>query len=102
MQQVEIKVPVIFWETAEGKSMKNKIPAEFWETTEGKRICNTMHSNAWEALDCLNAQINALNSASENIEDEVIKMVLERAKAKVIEARTACRKAMAILTDNTF
>lgn len=97
-----IKVPVIFWETAEGKSINNRIPAEFWETAEGKSICNTMHSNAWEALDCLNAEINTLNSVSQCIEDERIKAVLEKAKAKVIAARAACRKAMAILTDGTF
>ena len=84
------------------KKTENKIPAEFWETAEGKSICNTMHSNAWEALDCLNAEINTLSSVCESIEDETIKAVLEKAKAKVVAARAACRKAMEILTDSTF
>ena len=84
------------------KKTENKIPAEFWETAEGKSIGNTMHSTAWEALDCLNAEINTLSSVCESIEDETIKAVLEKAKAKVVAARAACRKAMEILTDSTF
>ena len=84
------------------KKTENKIPAEFWNTAEGKNICNTMHSNAWDALDCLNAEINALTTACENTENEEIKAILEKAKAKVVAARASCRKAMEILTDGTF
>ena len=97
-----VKVPINFWETAEGKNINNRIPAEFLETAEGKHLCTTMHNNAWEALDCLNAELNALSQVSASIKDERIKAVLERARVKVIDARAACRKAMAILTDETF
>ena len=83
------------------KETGSKIPAEFWKTTAGQPLCNAMHSNAWEGLDCLNAQINALTAASENTADATIKAELEKAKAKVISARAACRKAMAILSDST-
>ena len=84
------------------KETGSKIPAEFWKTTAGQPLCNVMHSNAWEGLDCLNAQIDALTAASENTADATIKAELEKAKAKVISARAACRKAMAILSDSTF
>ena len=84
------------------KEPGSKIPAEFWKTTAGQPLCNAMHSNAWEGLDCLNAQIDALTAASENTADATIKAELEKAKAKVISARAACRKAMAILSDSTF
>lgn len=80
----------------------SKIATEFWKTAEGKNLCNAMHSNAWEGLDCLNAQIEALTATSANTADKVIKAELEKAKAKLETARTACRKAMEILSDSTF
>ena len=84
------------------KNTGSKIPAEFWKTATGQPLRNTMHTNAWDGLDCLNAQIEALTAASENTADATIKVELEKAKAKVISARAACRKAMAILSDSTF
>lgn len=69
----------------------------------GRRpLCNTMHTNAWDGLDCLNAQIEALTAASENTADATIKAELEKAKAKIVAARAACRKAMEILSDTAF
>ena len=84
------------------KESGSKIPAEFWKTTAGQPLCNAMHSNAWESLDCLNAQIEALTTASEATTDETIKAELEKAKVKVVAARAACRKAMEILKDGIF
>jgi len=84
------------------KDTASKIPAEFWATQTGRSLCTTMHTNAWDALDCLNAQIDAMTTASAETTDEAIKAEIEKAKAKVIAARAACRKAMAILSDSTF
>ena len=84
------------------KDTASKIPAEFWTTQTGRSLCTTMHTNAWDALDCLNAQIDAMTKASAETTDEAIKAEIEKAKAKVVAAREACRKAMAILSDNIF
>ena len=87
---------------AKMKNTGSKIPAEFWKTAAGRPLCNTMHTNAWDGLDCLNAQIEALTAASENTADAAIKAELEKAKAKIVAARAACRKAMEILSDTAF
>ena len=97
------------------KNTGSKIPAEFWKTATGQPLRNTMHTNAWDGLDCLNAQIEALTAASENTADAAIKAELEKAvqmisnvelgkkaKAKIVAARAACRKAMEILSDTAF
>ena len=84
------------------KETASKIPAEFWTTATGRTLCTAMHTNAWDALDCLNAQIEAMTTASAEITDEAIKAEIEKAKAKVVAAREACRKAMAILSDSRF
>lgn len=84
------------------KKTESRIPAEFWQTATGQPLYNVMHHDGWEGLDCLNAQIEALTAASENTADKVIKAELEKAKAKLETARTACRKAMEILSDSTF
>ena len=82
------------------KDTASKIPAEFWATQIGRSLCTTMHTNAWDALDCLNAQIDAMTTANDETTDEAIKAEIEKAKAKVVAAREACRKAMAILSDS--
>ena len=84
------------------KDTASKIPAEFWITATGRTLCTAMHTNAWDALDCLNAQIDAMTAASTATADEAVKAEIEKAKAKVVAAREACRKAMAILSDSTF
>ena len=43
-----------------------------------------------------------MTAASAATADEAIKTEIEKAKAKVVAAREACRKAMAILSDSTF
>ena len=53
-------------------------------------------------LDYTEAQIDAMTAASAATADEAIKAEIEKAKAKVVAAREACRKAMAILSDSTF
>ena len=80
----------------------SKIPERFWTTPEGRALNTTMHCNAWDALDCLNAQINAMTAASAATADAAVKAEIEKAKAKVVAAREACRNAMAILSDSTF
>ena len=80
----------------------SRIPEGFWTTQTGRDLCTTMHGCAWDALDCLNAQIDALTKANAETEDETVKAELERAKAKVIAARAAARKAMEILKDTAF
>ena len=80
----------------------SKIPERFWATPEGRALNTAMHCNAWDALDCLNAQIDAMTAASAATADEAIKTEIEKAKAKVVAAREACRKAMAILKDTAF
>jgi rRNA-processing protein FCF1 len=84
------------------KKTENRIPAEFWQTATGQPLYNVMHHDGWEGLDCLNAQIEALTTASEATTDETIKAELEKAKVKVVAARAACRKAMEILKDGIF
>ena len=84
------------------KETASKIPAEFWTKATGRFLCTVMHTNAWDALDCLNAQIDAMTAASAATADEAIKAEIEKAKAKVVAARKACREAMAILSDSTF
>ena len=84
------------------KKTENRIPAEFWQTATGQPLYNVMHQDGWEGLDCLNAQIEALTTASEATTDETIKAELEKAKVKVVAARAACRKAMEILKDGIF
>jgi hypothetical protein len=84
------------------KDTASKIPAEFWATQTGRSLCTAMHTNAWDTLDCLNAQIDAMAKASAETTDEAIKAEIEKAKAKVVAAREACRKAMAILKDTAF
>ena len=84
------------------KDTASKIPAEFWATQTGRSLCAAMHTNAWDALDCLNAQIDAMTEASATTADEAIKAEIEKAKAKVVAARAACRRAMAILRDSIF
>ena len=84
------------------KDTASKIPAEFWATQTGRTLCTAMHTTAWDALDCLNVQIEAMTEASTVTADEAIKAEIEKAKAKVVAAREACRKAMAILSDSTF
>ena len=84
------------------KKTENRIPAEFWQTATGQPLYNVMHRDGWEGLDCLNAQIEALTTASEATTDETIKAELEKAKVKVVAARAACRKAMEILKDGIF
>ena len=84
------------------KDTASKIPAEFWTTQTGRSLCTTMHTNAWDALDCLNAEVDAMTKASTETTDEAIKVEIEKAKAKVVAARGACRTAMAILSDSTF
>ena len=80
----------------------SKIPERFWTTPEGRALNTTMHCNAWDALDCLNAQVEAMTKASAETADEAIKAEIEKAKKKVVAAREACCKAMAILSDSTF
>ena len=80
----------------------SRIPEEFWTTKTGRELCTTMHSNAWDALACLTAQINALTKASAETANAAIKAEIEKAKAKLIAAREACDKAMAILKDTMF
>ena len=80
----------------------SRIPEGFWTTQTGRDLCTTMHGCAWDTLDCLNAQIDALTKASTETEDETVKAELERAKAKVVAARAAARKAMEILKDTAF
>ena len=84
------------------KKNASKIPAEFWTTTTGRTLCTAMHTNAWDTLDCLNAQVDAMTAASAETADASVKAEIEKAKAKVVAAREACRKAMAILSDSTF
>ena len=84
------------------KKTGSKIPAGFWATPEGCTLNVVMHISAWDGLDCLNDQIEALAKAGEATADAAIKAEIEKAKAKVIAARAACRKAMAILSDSTF
>ena len=84
------------------KDTASKIPAEFWTTATGRALCTAMHTNAWDALDCLNAQIDAMTAASAATADAAVKAEIGKAKAKVVAAREACRKAMAILSDSTF
>ena len=84
------------------KEQISRIPEGFWTTKAGRDLATTMHSNAWDGLDCLNAQIDALTKAAGETEDEAIKAEIERAKAKVVAAREAARKAMAILKDTAF
>ena len=84
------------------KDTASKIPAEFWATQTGRSLCTAMHTNAWDALDCLNAQIDAMTKASAETADNAIKAEIEKAKSKVVAAREACRKAMAILKDTAF
>ena len=84
------------------KDTASKIPAEFWITATGRALCIAMHTNAWDALDCLNAQIDAMTAASAATADAAVKAEIEKAKAKVVAAREACRKAMAILKDTAF
>lgn len=84
------------------KDTASKIPAEFWTTATGRTLCTTMHTNAWDALDSLNAQIEAMTAASAATADETIKAEIDKAHAKVLAARAACREAMAILKDTAF
>ena len=84
------------------KDTASKIPAEFWTKATGRILCTVMHTNAWDALDCLNAQVDAMTAASAETTDKAIKAEIEKAKAKVVAAREACREAMAILSDSTF
>ena len=84
------------------KDNHSKIPAEFWTTATGRTLCTAMHTNAWDTLDCLNAQVDAMTAASAETADAAVKAEIEKAKAKVVAAREACRKAMAILSDSTF
>ena len=84
------------------KDTASKIPAEFWTTATGRALCTAMHTNAWDALDCLNAQIDAMTAASAATADAAVKAEIEKAKAKVVAAREACRNAMAILKDTAF
>ena len=84
------------------KETASKIPAEFWTTATGRALCTAMHTNAWDALDCLNAQIDAMTAASAATADAAVKAEIEKAKAKVVAAREACRNAMAILKDTAF
>lgn len=84
------------------KKNASKIPAEFWTTATGRTLCTAMHTNAWDTLDCLNAQVDAMTAASAETADTSVKAEIEKAKAKVVAAREACRKAMAILSDSTF
>ena len=80
----------------------SRIPEGFWTTKTGRDLCTTMHGCAWDALDCLNAQIEAMTAASAATADETIKAEIDKAHAKVLAARAACREAMAILSDSTF
>ena len=80
----------------------SRIPEGFWTTQTGRDLCTTMHGCAWDALDCLNAQIDALTKASTETADKTVKAELERARTKVVAARTAARKAMEILKDTAF
>ena len=80
----------------------SRIPEGFWTTKTGRELCTTMHANAWDALACLSAQIDALTKAVGETEDKAIKCEIERAKAKLVAAREAARKAMAILKDTAF
>ena len=84
------------------KETASKIPAEFWTTATGRTLCTAMHTNAWDALDCMNAQVDAMTKASAETADEAVKAEIEKAKAKVVAARAACREAMAILKDTAF
>ena len=84
------------------KDNHSKSPAEFWTTATGRTLCTAMHTNAWDTLDCLNAQVVAMTAASAETADAADKAEIEKAKATVVAAREACRKAMAILSDSTF
>ena len=84
------------------KKNATKNPAYYWTTATGRTLCTAMHTNAWDTLDCLNAQVDAMTAASAETADAAVKAEIEKAKAKVVAAREACRKAMAILSDSTF
>ena len=84
------------------KDTASKIPQEFWTTETGRNLCTAIHYSGWEGLDCLNEGIEAMTAAIDATPEGPIKAEIERARAKVIAAREACREAMAILSDTTL